>query len=247
MSFHFCSKMKNYVLLSVVFQFSAMAQIHEFVFYNVCFETEGTSGVIFDGEEVMFINDKEPVYTFPSFINTSALVLPPYTDNGNRSQCRSKIVTLIDEEVNITETEDPPESTVYTRDCVEFGVKNTLICFVNHFHPPVITVRWTKNNVEITEGVNQSRYYGHADGKFHVFSTLNFMPEESDIYGCTVEHQALEKPNTKIWVVPVQEWDVGPSVLCGVGIGLGLLGMISGTFLLKKGLNQACDHLSNSE
>ncbi|KAL2092143.1 hypothetical protein ACEWY4_011941 [Coilia grayii] len=80
-----------------------------------------------------------------------------------------------------------------------------LICFVNHFYPPSITVRWTRNNMAVTDGVNQSRYRMNTDATFHLFSTLDFTPQEGDIYACTVEHQALAQPSTQILVESFQQ------------------------------------------
>ena len=95
-------------------------------------------------------------------------------------------------------TKDPPQSIIYPAEDVELGVENSLICFVNHIFPPYIEVSWTKNGRPVSEGV-LSRYYPNNDQTFHQFSTLTFTPSEGDIYSCTVEHLALEKPKTRFW------------------------------------------------
>lgn len=82
--------------------------VHEFIFYNGCFKSDGMTGVLFHGEGMMFINEEmESIFTFPSFMNISDLSLPNYKNfaASNRTQCLSKIRSLIKEEVNITETE----------------------------------------------------------------------------------------------------------------------------------------------
>ncbi|XP_030621483.1 rano class II histocompatibility antigen, B alpha chain-like [Chanos chanos] len=132
---------------------------------------------------------------------------------------------------------EPPESTVYSRDDLRAGTPNTLICFVNHFYPPSIQVSWTKNNLNVTEGVTLSRIYPNADGTFYLFSTLSFIPEEGDIYSCTVEHKSLDEPRTTIWESDVELPHAGPSVFCGVGLTIGILGLAAGTFLLIAGNN----------
>lgn len=81
--------------------------VHEFIFYNGCFESDGMTGALFHGDIMMFINEMmESVFTFPSFMNTNTLSLPDFEKyaEGNRTQCLSKIENLIKFEVNITET-----------------------------------------------------------------------------------------------------------------------------------------------
>uniref|UniRef100_A0AAY5L8Y1 Ig-like domain-containing protein n=1 Tax=Esox lucius TaxID=8010 RepID=A0AAY5L8Y1_ESOLU len=131
-------------------------------------------------------------------------------------------------------TKDAPESTIYTRNEVELGVNNTLICFFYNFFPPAIKVNWTKNGMEVTGGASLSRYHPNKDGTFHLFSTLSFTPLEGDIYACTVEHTALEEPKTRSWEPEVSEFSAGPTIFCGVCLTLGLLGVATGTFLLTK-------------
>lgn len=38
----------------------------------------------------------------------------------------------------------------------------------------------------------------NSDGTFHVFSNLNCVPYEGDIYSCTVQHEALDEPKTRL-------------------------------------------------
>lgn len=94
---------------------------------------------------------------------------------------------------------ESPSSSIYTRYEGEDGVLNTLFCLANHFYPPTLNFTWTKNNVEVTEGVSDLRYRHNSDGTFHKISTLSFTPREGDVYSCTVEHQASPQPLTKSW------------------------------------------------
>ncbi|XP_051965306.1 H-2 class II histocompatibility antigen, A-R alpha chain-like [Xyrauchen texanus] len=130
---------------------------------------------------------------------------------------------------------DRPEASIYSKDDVMLGIANTLICHIfGLFHPPVV-ISWTKNNVNVTENIHLSKYLLKIDGSFNIYSTLNFSPEEGDIYSCTVYHKTLEnKFETKIWEVYVSLPSVDPAVFCGVGLLLGLLGVASGTFFLIK-------------
>lgn len=104
------------------------------------------------------------------------------------------------------------------------------------FYPPSLSISWTKNNVNVTEGMSLSQYHPRTDGTFNIFSTLKFTPAEGDIYSCTVNHRALQgQPQTKIWDVEVALPGVGPAVFCGMGLTLGLLGVAAGTLFLIKG------------
>ncbi|RXN07772.1 HLA class II histocompatibility DP alpha 1 chain-like protein [Labeo rohita] len=137
-----------------------------------------------------------------------------------------------------TDAENAPKTSIYPKDDVELGVQNTLICHVTDFYPPSLSISWTKNNVNVTEGMSLSQYRPRAEGTFNIFSTLSFTPTEGDIYSCTVNHIALQgQPQTKIWDVDVALPSVGPAVFCGVGLTLGLLGVAAGTFFLVKGNN----------
>ncbi|XP_028853101.1 H-2 class II histocompatibility antigen, I-E alpha chain-like isoform X2 [Denticeps clupeoides] len=121
------------------------------------------------------------------------------------------------------EAEDPPQTSIYTRDDVKEGTENTLICHV-------------------TQGVRLGSLYMNEDVTFTLFSTLKFVPRQGDVYTCTVEHQALDQPSTREWDVEDNGPSVGPSVFCGVGLFLGLLGVAAGTFFLIKGNNcKNCD------
>lgn len=92
----------------------------------------------------------------------------------------------------------PPMSSIYPRDEVKVGFENTLVCYIAGFYPPRLTVRWTKNNKHVTQGVSNSQLRVNVnDFTFTMFSTLKFTPQKGDIYTCTVGHSALERPMTR--------------------------------------------------
>ncbi|XP_060738122.1 H-2 class II histocompatibility antigen, A-R alpha chain-like [Tachysurus vachellii] len=131
--------------------------------------------------------------------------------------------------------QDAPQNSIYTRDDVQLGAQNTLICHFMRFFPPHVTVRWTKNGEDVSDKSTLSQFYLNKDNTFNQFSHLSFTPQEGDIYTCTVEHKALDSPDTRTWEVNVELPSVGPSVFCGVGLFVGLLGVATGTFFLVKG------------
>ena len=94
---------------------------------------------------------------------------------------------------------------MYVHDEVRLGSENTLICYVTGFYPPRLTVKWTRNNNNVTQGVSSSQIHINNDGTFNQFSTLKFTPQEGDMYTCTVEHSALEGPMTRYWGETLQQ------------------------------------------
>ncbi|XP_041797477.1 H-2 class II histocompatibility antigen, A-U alpha chain-like [Chelmon rostratus] len=229
------------LMLNVLCAFSQIP--HEIVYVSGCFEN-GTyeAQLEFDAEEVFYVDFErhEVVYTLPRFIMTDPREkFEGYHvyDNALRGKILCSAILRLGkaEEKSPPEARDPPESILYPAEDVQLGVENSLTCFVNHFFPPDITVSWTKNGLPVSEGVSLSQYYPNNDQTFHQFSTLTFTPREGDIYSCTVEHSALEKPTTRIWEPELNHPSLGLDIFCGVGLTMGLLGVAAGTFLMVKG------------
>ncbi|XP_040900784.1 H-2 class II histocompatibility antigen, A-U alpha chain-like [Toxotes jaculatrix] len=233
------------LILSTCCAFSQIA--HEVVYVVACFDNGTTEVQIeFDAEEIVYVDFERHalVFTVPAF-----LVLDPremFSDLGDynnaekaKNLCAAVLAYCVAEEKNPPEEREPPESVLYPAEEVQLGVENSLICFVNHFYPPFIEVSWTKNDHPVSEGVSFSRYYPNNDQTFHQFSTLTFTPSEGDIYSCTVEHSALQRPQTRIWGSSTEpdlhHQSHGVDVFCGVGLALGLFGVAAGTFLMVKG------------
>ncbi|KAG9345260.1 hypothetical protein JZ751_009806 [Albula glossodonta] len=144
----------------------------------------------------MDFKNKKVVITLPeSFAESSA---PGYDQQAlaQHQICLNNLDVCTKSNVD-PEAIDPPQSTIYSRDEVVLGKRNTLVCFVNNFYPAPVKVKWTKNNAEVKEGVTLSRYYPNSDFTFRQFSTLSIVPEEGDIYSCTVEHKGLQEPLTR--------------------------------------------------
>ncbi|XP_054478406.1 H-2 class II histocompatibility antigen, A-U alpha chain-like [Anoplopoma fimbria] len=231
-------------IILIINSFCVFSQIpHEFLVVAGCFENGTTESQFeFDSEEVLYVDfdREEVVYSMPRFVidDPSTLFenLHVYKNaRKHKKTCSAFVAICKAEEKNPPEEMDPPESILYPSNEVQFGVANILICFVNHFYPPGIKVSWTRNGHLVSEGVSLSRYYPNNDQTFHQFTTLTFTPKEGDIYSCTVEHLALDRPQTKIWEPDFRHRSLGPDVYCGVGLALGLLGVVAGTFLMVKG------------
>ncbi|XP_026228595.1 H-2 class II histocompatibility antigen, A-U alpha chain-like [Anabas testudineus] len=220
---------------------SACSQIpHEVTYITGCF-VNGTTEIQFefDAEEILYVDFSKPelVYTVPAIIDpdpSQLLADLSVYENAlkNKKLCLDFTALAKAEEKNPPEKRDPPESILYTEEEVQLGVENKLLCFVNHFYPPYIKVSWTKNGGPVSEGVSLSRYFPNSDGTFHQFSILMFTPSEGDTYNCTVEHSALESPQTSIWEPDVSDHSLVPDIYCGVGVTLGLL-MFTAAVLLS--------------
>uniref|UniRef100_A0A672S3L5 HLA class II histocompatibility antigen, DP alpha 1 chain-like n=1 Tax=Sinocyclocheilus grahami TaxID=75366 RepID=A0A672S3L5_SINGR len=213
--------------------------VHEYVGIHGCSETDGEDMHELDEEEMWHadFNQKRGVVTLPDFANPLEFTHFYETSVIEMTGCKSDVGTLMCYHIFCVFL-DAPHTSIYLKDDVELGVQNTLICHVTGFYPPSLSISWTTNNANVTEGISLSQYRPRADGTFNIFSTLKVTPAEGDIYSCTVNHRALQgQPQTKTWDVDVALPSVGPAVFCGVGLTLGLLGVAAGTFLLIKGNN----------
>ncbi|XP_066500557.1 H-2 class II histocompatibility antigen, A-Q alpha chain-like isoform X2 [Hoplias malabaricus] len=203
-------------------------------------EREGIYGL--DGEEKWHADFslEKGVMTLPQFVDpTSSYVEGTYDMALNTMEiCRNNLGVCIKGYNYPSIPKVAPQSSVYTKSSVQLGSKNTLICHITGFYPPHVEVSWTRNNVNVTDEANLSRYYINTeDSTFKLISTLSFTPEEGDIYTCSVQHTALDRAMTKTWDVQVSLPSVGASVFCGVGLAGGLLGVAVGTFFFIKGNN----------
>ncbi|XP_051760016.1 H-2 class II histocompatibility antigen, A-Q alpha chain-like [Ctenopharyngodon idella] len=229
------------IILALTVVLSTDAEfVHEDFAIGICSDTEAEDMYGFDGEELWHadFNQKKGVETLPDF--GDPITFPGFYEGSVRNTAirRINLATWTKAFKSPPPEMDAPETSIYPKDDVQLDVKNTLICHVTGFYPPSLRISWTKNNVNVTEGMSLSQYRPRADGTFNIFSTLKFTPAEGDIYSCTVNHRALQgQPQTKTWDVDVALPGVGPAVFCGVGLTLGLLGVATGTFFLVKGNN----------
>ncbi|XP_053536024.1 LOW QUALITY PROTEIN: H-2 class II histocompatibility antigen, A-U alpha chain [Ictalurus punctatus] len=200
-----------------------------------------------DTDKEFMMGDDGEVEAYTDFKKKdTVIVLPPFADpmqypgfyesaESNVAVCQNDIEVFSVEFKDKPLPQDAPQSSIYARDDVQLGKKNTLICHSTRFFPPPVRVRWTKNNVDVTGESSLSQYYLNKDKTYNQFSHLPFTPQEGDVYTCTVQHEALQTPDTRTWEVNVDLPSVGPAVFCGVGLAVGLLGVATGTFFLVKG------------
>ncbi|XP_063051577.1 rano class II histocompatibility antigen, B alpha chain-like [Engraulis encrasicolus] len=205
-----------------------------------CTDSDGEDMYGLDEEEMRHADWKAGKYvsTFPAFADPIRFPDTSYQQALNNQQiCKQNLDMAIRAYKTPAVAEAQPMSSIYSRNQVKLGTANTLICLVTGFYPPRLNMTWTRNNKIVTMGASNSELRMNLnDGTYRQFFTLKFTPEERDIYTCTVEHSALGMPMTREFEVDVPpEASVGPSVFCGVGLTLGLLGVATGTFFLVKG------------
>ncbi|XP_043957091.1 RLA class II histocompatibility antigen, DP alpha-1 chain-like isoform X2 [Gambusia affinis] len=209
-----------FVLLLLFFgaRFVCAAGSHQLCFTYGCFDSSDTQVyVTLDNDELYHADFKNNIGVWDSKMET---VQSKYTDTIREYAAIYRTACMKDihrwkPDPDVRRTKDPPDVMMYSKDEVIEDVENTLVCFANNFFPPVINIRWTKND-----------------------------KQQGDIYSCTVEHEALDEPKTRFWDVETEEKSVGPTVFCALGLILGLLGIAAGTFLFVKG-NQYCNNTDN--
>ncbi|NWI99511.1 DRA protein, partial [Crypturellus undulatus] len=133
---------------------------------------------------------------------------------------------------------EPPEVTVFSEDPVELGDPNVLICYVDKFWPPIINITWLKNGQEVVDGVFETVYLPREDDTFRKFSYLPFVPIRGDYYDCRVEHWGLPKALLKHWEpqVPLPVSESTETLVCALGLAVGIVGIIVGTILIIKAM-----------
>ncbi|XP_070710815.1 mamu class II histocompatibility antigen, DR alpha chain-like [Pempheris klunzingeri] len=227
-------KMMMFLVLSCV----SADILHQDTAIFGCSSSDGEDMYALDGEELWFADfiKKKGVDTQPDFVDHMTIPGGYQQAEGDLQTCRYNLDLFFRALKNPPVKLDVPSSPiVYPRDNIELGQKNVLICHVTGFYPAPVKIYWTKNGENVTEGTSINVPFPSKDGTFSQSSRLQFLPQQGDIYSCTVGHRALDQPLTRIWDVEKTEPSIGPSVFCGLGLTVGLLGVAAGTFFLVKG------------
>ncbi|XP_077876350.1 HLA class II histocompatibility antigen, DP alpha 1 chain isoform X2 [Ictidomys tridecemlineatus] len=196
-----------------------------------------------DEDEQFYVDQdkKETIWRLPEF--GRAFGFDSQGGLTNIAVAKSNLDALIKRTNHTQAASEPPEVTVFPKKPVELGQPNTLICHVDRFFPPVLNVTWLRNGQPVTEGVSESVFLPRTDYRFHRFHYLTFMPSAEDVYDCKVEHWGLEEPRLKHWEAqePVQVTEATETVVCALGLVVGLVGIIMGTVLITRALRSSRD------
>ncbi|XP_041068955.1 H-2 class II histocompatibility antigen, A-U alpha chain-like [Carcharodon carcharias] len=189
-----------------------------------------------DGDEVLYMdfNLKKEVARIPEF-NNQAMQGGEAGISANIAIMKQSLNVLKNLSHGTLEPTFAPQIAMYPEDPVEWGQPNMLICLADGFHPPHITMKWRRNNEELTDGVNITEYYIKIDYSYQRFTYLNFIPSPGDMYSCHVDHESLEEPTTVFWEPEVPEEKSGAgTVICALGLTLGIISAVVGIILLIK-------------
>ncbi|XP_068929478.1 H-2 class II histocompatibility antigen, E-U alpha chain-like [Petaurus breviceps papuanus] len=192
----------------------------------------------FDGDEIFHVDleKSETVWRLPDFSKFASFEAQGAL--ANLAVDKANLEIMMKRSKNTTDTNVPPEVTVFPKVPVELGQPNILVCFVDKFSPPVLNVTWLHNGNPITEGVFETVFLPRSDHTFRKFHYLTFIPSATDYYDCKVEHWGLEQPVAKHWEPEVRTPlpEITETVVCALGLAIGLVGIIVGTILIIKGM-----------
>ncbi|KAL2791632.1 HLA class II histocompatibility antigen, DO alpha chain precursor [Daubentonia madagascariensis] len=204
------------------------------------YQSHGASGQFtheFDGDQLFSVDLKksEAVWRLPEFGDFAHF--DPQGGLASIAVIRAHLDVLVERSNRTRATNVSPRVTVVPKSRVELGQPNILICIVDNIFPPVINVTWLCNGQTVTDGVAQTSFYSQPDHLFRKFYYLAFVPSAQDIYDCRVEHWGLDEPLLRHWEpsVPTPPPDATETLLCALGLAMGLVGFLAGTILIITG------------
>ncbi|XP_027814141.1 HLA class II histocompatibility antigen, DQ alpha 2 chain isoform X2 [Ovis aries] len=192
----------------------------------------------FDEDELLYVDleKKETVWRLPMFGQFAGFHIQVALSNIATEKHNLDVMTKW---YNFTPViNEVPEVTVFSKSPVMLGQPNTLICHVDNIFPPVINITWLKNGHAVTKGVYETSFLPKDDHSFFKFGYLTFLPSDDDVYDCKVEHWGLEEPLLKHWEpeIPAPMSELTETVVCALGLTMGLVGIVVGTIFIIQGL-----------
>ncbi|XP_020033172.2 SLA class II histocompatibility antigen, DQ haplotype D alpha chain-like isoform X1 [Castor canadensis] len=202
------------------------------------YESSGQYTHEFDGDEEFYVNlqKKETVWRLPLF--STFVRFDPQGALRNIAISKHNLDILIKRSNSTPAINEVPGVAVFPKSPVVLGHPNTLICVVDNIFPPVINITWLSNGHLVTEGVSETSFLSKSDHSFFKIAYLTFLPSDDDIYDCKVEHWGLDEPLLKHWEpeIPVPMSELTETVVCALGLAVGLVGIIVGTLFIIQGL-----------
>ncbi|XP_014396609.1 PREDICTED: HLA class II histocompatibility antigen, DQ alpha 2 chain isoform X2 [Myotis brandtii] len=195
----------------------------------------------FDGNEIFHVDLKkeETVWRLPGLSEFGSY--DPQGGLRNMAVANQNLDFLIKLSNSTAAINEVPEVTVFPKSPVELGQPNTLICAVDNIFPPVINISWLSNGHSVTQGVSETSFLSKRDHSFLKISYLTFLPSADDVYDCKVEHWGLDQPLLKHWEpeIPAPMSELTETVVCALGLAVGLVGIVMGTVFIIQGLRPA--------
>nr|NP_001295527.1 HLA class II histocompatibility antigen, DQ alpha 2 chain-like precursor [Ovis aries]CDL68749.1 MHC class II DQA [Ovis aries] len=207
-------------------------------------QSHGPSGEYiheFDGDELFYVDlgKKETVWRLPMFGELTSF--DPQGALSNIAIAKHNL-NILTKRYNFTPViNEVPEVTVFSKSPVMLGQPNTLICHVDKIFPPVINITWLWNGHAVTEHVSETSFLLRSDYSYLKISYLTFLPSDDDVYDCKVEHWGLDEPLLKHWEpeIPAPMSELTETVVCALGLTVGLVGIVVGTVLIIRGLRSS--------
>ncbi|XP_074092714.1 H-2 class II histocompatibility antigen, A-R alpha chain-like [Macrotis lagotis] len=232
------------VLLSPPGACESIEADHIGIYGTTLYQDYGPSGQYtqeFDGDELFYVDlqKKETVWRLEEFSHFSSF--DPQGGLTNIATAKHNLDILMKRSNRTRALSVPPEVTVFSESPVEVDQPNVLICLVDNIFPPVVNITWLRNGQLVTTGVSETDFYTRPDNRFRKFYYLTFLPNTEDIYDCKVEHWGLEQPILKHWEpqVPSPLPETTETVVCALGLAVGLVGIIVGTILIIRNMRSS--------
>ncbi|NWH69797.1 DRA protein, partial [Piaya cayana] len=201
-------------------------------------EEAGEYQQAFNADEVFHVDleKQETVWRLPEFGEVTSFEAQGALQNAAIGKHNLEI--MIQRSNRSQGTIAPPEVTVFAKHPVALGDPNVLICYADKFWPSVISISWLKNGQEVKEGVFETVFYPRDDHGFRKFSYLTFIPTRGESYDCQVEHWGLSGPLRRHWElqVPLPVSETTETVVCALGLAVGIVGIAAGTVLIIKAM-----------
>lgn len=192
----------------------------------------------FDGDEIFHVDlqKTETIWRLPEFGNFATFEAQGALQN--MAVLKQNLEIMMKRSNRSQATIASPEVTVFSEDPVELGDPNVLICYVDKFWPSVISITWLRNGQEVKDGILETVFYRGPDRTFRKFSYLPFIPTRGDYYDCRVEHEGLPTALLKHWEpqVPLPASESTETLVCALGLAVGIVGIIVGTILIIKAM-----------
>ncbi|EHB06477.1 HLA class II histocompatibility antigen, DQ alpha 1 chain [Heterocephalus glaber] len=208
------------------------------------YQSYGPSGQYtheFDGDEQFYVDlkKKETIFWLPGLNKVAGF--DPQGALNNIAIGKHNLDIITQHSNSTAATNEVPEVTVFPKSPVVLGQPNILICLVDNIFPPVINITWLSNGRSVTEGVSETSFLSKSDHSFLKMAYLTFLPSADDVYDCKVEHWGLDEPLLKHWEpeIPAPMSEVTETVVCALGLSVGLVGIIVGTVFIIQGLRSA--------
>ncbi|XP_004479866.1 HLA class II histocompatibility antigen, DO alpha chain isoform X2 [Dasypus novemcinctus] len=204
------------------------------------YQSYGASGQFtheFDGEQLFSVDlkRKQAAWRLPGLGDFARF--DPQQGLAGIARIRAHLDVLVERSNRTRAPNVPPKVTVLPKFRVELGQPNVLVCIVDGLFPPVVNVTWLRNGLPVTEGAAQTSFYSRPDHLFRKFLYLPLVPAAEDVYDCQVEHWGLDGPLLEHWEprVPVPPADTAETLVCVLGLAMGLAGLVVGTILIFAG------------